>query len=218
MRRSVLHLFALVPTVALAQQGERIPEDLFGVPLGAVYRMDEDGSHDLPVKKVTGVQRFIGMGVHVYFEPLEDNPAFLYSEQREDGNEYFKTSHRLYMLPVLADDAAKDEVVGYRVALVEWSEFESEPDQSSYFWASSFCKSVAGDLGVQAEIVDFYEESWYGCDFAGKERQLVVTSQFGKTITLSFNDEISEQMEKAIEVRVRQLEMDRVRPYTLPNR
>ena len=109
-------------------------------------------------------------------------------------------------------------MLGYRVALVEWSEFKSGSDQDSYFWASSFCKSVAGDLGVEPTITDFYEDNWYTCAFVGQERELEVTSQFGKMISLSFTDEISEEMEKAIETRARQLEMNRVRPYTLPDR
>jgi hypothetical protein len=48
-------LLLLLPCVALAQ--EQVPTELFGVPLGGTYQLKEDGSHTLPVAKVTGLIR-----------------------------------------------------------------------------------------------------------------------------------------------------------------
>lgn len=217
--RLIYAIIALLPGIAFAQEN-RVPAELFGIRVGALYQLREDGSHTMPVAKVTSVQNFGGTGIHVYFEPLVNMPEFPYVEQRAEGSEHYKTSYRLDMLPVLPDDAqAREElteVADYRVVRVEWSDIDrpAKAGSDAFFWAVSFCKSVAADLRIEPEIMN---HGWYECTFVGRDLEMAVSSQFGRNISLSFRKEISEKMKDVSESRVRQMEMDRIRPYKLPD-
>lgn len=212
-------LLLLLPYVAFAQERERVPKELFGVSLDATYQLKEDGSNTLPVAKVAGVIRTPGMGIHLYFEPLQKDQMFPYVEYPDWSNEYLMTSYRLFLLPVIADDVDTREELGavseFRVVLIEWSNLGDggKRNNDSYSWAVDLCESMAGDLGLQPDVRDSSQDNWHICTFAGPERELEVSggphagfpivgpereleiaSQFGKAISLQNRNAIAEMV------------------------
>jgi hypothetical protein len=76
-----------------------------------------------------------------------------------------------------------------------------------------FCESTAADLGVQPDVRDSSQEHWHICTFAGPERKLEVsrgryagwpligpereleiTSQFGKEVVLINRNALAESL------------------------
>jgi hypothetical protein len=202
--------------VAFAEGDERFPAELFGIRIGAVYQFREDGAHTLPVAKVTGVQK-LSPGINIYFEPFHKSPTFPYVELREEGIEHFKSSHRLYALPVFPDDTTALEnptdVGDYKIIRIDWSDIDqpAKPRSDAFFWAVDFCKAVAGDLRLDPVITNY---GWYECTFGGRDLEMTVSSEFGRNIRLSYRPEITDDMERVVESVVRQMEIERVRPYT----
>jgi hypothetical protein len=202
-------LVLLLPCIAFAQEEERVPTELFGVLLGGTYQLKEDDSHTLPVAEVKGLIRYEGL-VHVYFEPLQQNPMFPYVEYPDKNNDHLVTSYRLQLLPVVTDDIDSLEeheaVTEFRVVLIEWSTFAEwkEADSDDYAWAIDLCESIAADLALKPDVRDFLQDNWHICTFAGPEREIEVSqgrfegypiegpereleiaSQLGRSITLA---------------------------------
>lgn len=221
-----LLLIALVASVANGQDSKRsFPDSLFGVKLGSVHSLGQSGRHDdvgtLPIKEFKGINQFLGNGVHYYFKPLKEYPAFKYIEKRKKPNdEYFATSFRLYLLPVIpkttssAEDL-KPHLLKWEVAVVEWTEDSEKKDEdSAYFWASDFCKSLQVDLGRNADVSDNYESRWHSCTFKEKDSELNANSLGGtKYFTLKYTTSAFERKDNALDTVLRKLQMNAIRPY-----
>jgi hypothetical protein len=175
-------LSLLLPCVAFAQDPERVPKELFGVALDGIYQLEEDGSHTLPVARVTGIIRTPGHSAHVYFEPLQKDPMFPYVEYPGDRNEYLRTSYRLQLLPVITDDIDTREdlsaITEFRVVGIYWSRAADGRgrDSDNYAWAIRLCESTANDIGLEPDVEDTH--NWFICTFAGPEREGKVSRGF----------------------------------------
>ena len=109
-------LLLCIPTAILygcAEKSRDVPNELFGVKLGAIYKIGEgtmDNFGTLPIKKMRGSEVSFGIGYHLYFEPLKENNAFLYKERKKNPTDlYFTTSHHLYFLPILPSSIKTEE-------------------------------------------------------------------------------------------------------------
>jgi hypothetical protein len=217
-------LFAVFSPATAQDTKRSFPDSLFGVKLGSVHTLGKSGKHDdvgtLPIKEFKGVNQFLGNGVHYYFKPLKENPAFKYIENRKKPtDEYFATSFRLYLLPVIPKtvSSAKDlepHLLAWEVMLIEWSEENEKNKDSAYFWASDFCKSLELDLGRKADTFDNYESKWYSCTFQEKDSELNANSLGGtKYFTLQYSKTVSERKDNAVDAMLRKLRMNAIRPY-----
>ena len=120
-------VFATIILVAQPAWAESpVPTKLFGIELGRVYEMPEDVIlKGAPIKKFTGLKKaWLGHGTSYYFEPSRKYPPFEYVERKEDDSDYFTTSFRLYLFPVIPegfliteDTESKD--IKWEVAVVE---------------------------------------------------------------------------------------------------
>jgi hypothetical protein len=221
-----LFLFlGVVSIVANAQDAKRsFPDSLFGVKLGSVHQLAQSGKQSdvgtLPIKEFKGMNQFIGNGVHFYFRPSKDYLAFKYIEKpKKPNDEYFATSFRLYLLPVIPKDASSPKelespLLKWEVTLVEWSEDNETDKDKAYFWAIDFCKSLQVDLGRKADIADYFDSKWYSCKFQEKDRELGVDSLGGtKSFTLKYSRLVFERKDKAVDTVLRKLQMNTIRPY-----
>lgn len=221
------------PKPEAAKEKASVPKRLFEVELGKVYTMkgQDFTKSDLPIAKFTGAQEGIGSGTHFYFQPRKAYEAFPYEERREKPqDEFFGSSYRLYLLPVIPSgikslselEKAKDP--GYEVLVIEWSRYRDgdKTQNDDYFWAQSMCKTFEADLGVKPKLFDQYRPqgdtstilgSVYSCTFAEGDRELEVTSMFGRMVKLSFTNEASKAKHSAFEMTVRKLQAPAIRPY-----
>lgn len=92
---------------------------------------------DLPVARMTGANRFLGMGLHFYFQPRRTYDLFPFVEEREKpGDKYFKTSFRLYLMPVIPASAKtladldKSKSTDHEVVVIEWSHLRKDNEKS----------------------------------------------------------------------------------------
>lgn len=218
-----------------------VPRQLFGVTLGNVYDLGVDGGvGTLPVKRFTGLQRFLGSGIHYYFEPAKEYSAFPYIEKPDEGDDWFPTSFRLYLLPVIppsieSSDELTSSNIAWKAVLIEWSLDDNAPDvgeheagnydfaaglkkrktnrHEDYLWALDLCATFKADLGIDPKIIDYRDSHFYECTFADDERVLEVSSNPVKTIQLRFSEEVYNSMEEEVENRLYQLKADKIRPY-----
>ena len=133
-----------------AADNQKFPDSLFGVNLGGIYNLgsgnDSKDVGNIPVKKFTGMQQFLGSGLHYYFEPLKDYKAFRYVERRENpDDEYFTTSFSAYILPVIPEktkslDGLEKVVVNWEVISIVWTDIldKNGNKKEEYFWAVDF--------------------------------------------------------------------------------
>ncbi len=66
----ILLLAASLP--CFADEPRDVPEKLFGISLGGIYDLgnaDVGDLGDIPVKKFSGIKRFLVQGIHYYFQP-----------------------------------------------------------------------------------------------------------------------------------------------------
>lgn len=230
---AVRRICLAVPLVAfhlcVLGQGKPVPDALFGVKLGSTHTLgktDQRGDiGTLPIKGYTGARRFLGNGIHYFFQPQREYVGFPYSEKREDADaKHFETSFRLYLLPVFPKDVltAKEfpqERMRWEVAVVEWSDHPKDSSEQkrkdiAYYWAKDLCKTVQVDLEKEPKVVDHYEHRVYDCIFREAHRELKVGSLGGiKLFLLQYPPAILEKKDKAVETIQRKLQIREMRPY-----
>lgn len=195
-----------------------VPGELFGVQLGAVYNIPERGAGTLPVKRVTGANRFLGEGTHIYFEPTKPLPAFPFKELRRSADGAFsESSFRLYALPSIPSSVTTAaQLAGlpseWEIATIEWSE-QSDDKALAYGWASDMCKTFAVDLAREPTVVDQVLENFFECSFQDSTRELKVSSFPWPTLTLTYPKSYLDQRSSTVERKRRQLEAQEIRPY-----
>jgi hypothetical protein len=202
-----------------------VPRKLFEIPLGAVYELSDDPNDigKLPVKKGTGAKKFLGEGLHFYFQPSKEYRLFDYREAREKPEDkFFETSFSLYLLPVIPPRTKTLEELhdsGYgkwEVSHIRWIS-DKIKQEDAYFWAKDLCATFQADLSIEPEVIDHYGVSdsyWYKCTFADKDREFSVDGNYGrKNVALSFTNEIFEQKNAVVEEKRRKLQAEEIRPY-----
>jgi hypothetical protein len=211
-------LFALVPFLvfpAQAQDVPQVPTELFDIALGGTYEYSSDRAYagTFPVKRLVSEQLSLHRGLSLYFEPLTESAAFPFFEIPQENGGYPIASYRLHVYPVipaapttLAD--LRERKLPQRVFMIEWSRGQSETDRDGYDWAIDLCKSIEANLGMEPEVRDIVDSGTYRCVFSDGERELEVSSVLGRTIQLSFADEIEDQMDADVNSRIRRLEQE----------
>jgi hypothetical protein len=198
-----------------AEKSRDIPTELFGVKVGAIYKIGEgtkDNFGTLPIKKMRGTEVSFGIGYHLYFEPLNDNKAFPYKEKKKNtSDEYFTTSHHLYFLPILPTSIKSEEqlnaykIEDVEIASIDWSDYK-ENEESAYLWVSDICKTFSADIAIKGEISDDYKNKFYSCKFKNKDRQLEANNLGNMVIVrLGYEKETLDKKTEAIDTFVRKI-------------
>jgi hypothetical protein len=223
MKARLFALVLLLISASLpAQPSQRgVPTKLFGITLGGVYDVGDGQKSlgDLPVAKFAGIQTFLGHGIHYYFRPQAENKAFPYIEKRKKpDDQFFETSFRLYLLPVIPPTVKTLQEVEQRkqkweVAAIEWSDTAKAEDEA-YYWAVDLCKTFQIDIGSKPTVIDNFETKWHNCTFASADREFSVGNlQAMKIVELSFKRDVLERKDKAVESVLRRLRVNEIRPY-----
>lgn len=223
MKRLLLTLIVSTFSVAVAADVEHrdVPKKLFGITLGGVYDLgdlEKKDYGDVPVKRATGINEFLGNGIHYYFQPKEASKFFKYVEKRDKPTDkYYETSFRLYLYPVIpptikTSKQLNESKLKWEVSLIEWSAEKTKTEKDAYFWAVNLCKTFETDISVKPEIVDSYESNLYSCTFSGGDREFGVHSFF-QTVTLKYKQEITSKKDEAVEKVIRKLQANEIRPY-----
>lgn len=211
----------LLSSLSLAEESRGVPEKLFGIKLGGLYDIGDLKSKDignLPIKKITGEQRFLGRGIHYYIQPKEVYKEFEYVEKREKPeDQYFRTSFRLYLLPVIPATATtmkqlENTKVNWEVTDIEWSN-DAKTEEDAYFWAFNLCKTFKADILVEPKIKDYFENKFYECTFSSGDRDFKVSSAYSRTVSLSYKQEVFETKNGRVDQIIRKLEAGEIRPY-----
>ena len=174
-----------------------VPTKLFGIELGRIYEISEDGRlKGAPIKKFTGMRKFLGQGIHYYFEPSRKYLPFEYVEWKEENSDYFTTSFRLYLFPVIPEgfgitEDTKSEDLKWEVAVVEWAIRVEKDDQhtenDAFYWAVDMCKSVQVDLEMSpTNEINHLEANWHKCEFQADYGVLEIDSSIARVQTHSF--------------------------------
>lgn len=226
-------LLSFVFGSAFSQNLRGIPDSLFGIKLGAILDIGKGGSDlgDVPVKRFTGANRFLGQGIHYFYEPLVENKYFpFYVKRKNSDDEFFETSHRMYLLPIIPDTIKKiDEldslVPKYIVTSISWydespersavkvkTKLEEQAKSDDYFWAVDLCKTLATDISIKPEIFDLYEYKDYRCTFIEGDKKFEVSSFYRKNISLAFTKKKFDAMNAEVETKIRKLRAKDVLP------
>lgn len=204
----------------------KIPDKLFGVPLGGVYNVN-----DLPVKKITGVQELFGLGTHYYFEPLDgtSSQAFPYIERKEKpDDEFYSTSFHAYAFPIIPNnvdswdklESLQDKDLKVEIVSIDWSDFPEETDKKTkekigedcYFWAINLCKTFEAHFSSKPKIYDNYDRKTYICTFTSNEKELVVTAMRYKEVQLHYKQEIIDKKNEILETFFRKIAAKKILP------
>lgn len=219
--RIFVAFLSVISSQALGDASREVPEKLFGIALGGRYDLGnpEVGNlGDIPVKKFTGMNRFLGYGVHYYFQPKEEHKFFEYAEKRKKPQDkYFESSFRLYLLPLIPSaiksvDQLNATKLKWEVLLIEWSK-NPETKEDAYYWAIDLCKTFAADISAKPKITNYFDEKWYECIFSTSNREFKVSSFHSKSVQLSYKREVSDQKDRSVEAVVRRLQAKEIRPY-----
>ena len=183
---------------------------------------------------MTGANRFLGMGIHFYFQPRRTYELFPFAEKRENPEDkYFTTPFRLYLMPVIPastkslQDLEKSSAADFEVVIIEWRQLMTDagttPDarHSDYYWAQNLCKTFEADLGIKPKLTDMWypksspngANAAFVCTFAQGNRELKVSSFLGREVSLRFNQEVINAKEATVETQVRRLHAPAIRPY-----
>jgi len=198
-----------------ADKSRDVPKELFGVKVGAIYKLGEgskDNFGNLPIKMMRGAEKSFGIGQHLYFEPLNENSAFPYIEKKKKPtDEYFTTSHHLYLLPIIPSSIKTEEQLNtymiddVEIAMIDWSDHKAD-DKAAYYWISDICKTFSADIAVKGEIANDYKGNFYSCKFQSAERQLEANNIGNMVIVrLGYNKETLDKKTEAIDTFVRKI-------------
>lgn len=213
------------PLISFSDESPKnIPQQLFGITLGNVYDIGTLKNNDfgnMPVSKATGANRFLGQGVHYYFQPKKEYKAFPYLEvDKKEKDEFYKTSFRLYLLPVISssikdNEELKNTKMMWEVSLIEWQDNrKSENKDDTYYWAMDLCKTFKYDLDKNPVINDSFQEKTYICEFKEDNRILKISNSLDqKTIQLLHTKEYSDIKNEEIERKIHKLRAKEISPY-----
>jgi len=214
-------IFLFFSALSFAEEPRGVPEALFEIKLGGVYDVgdSENKQHgNIPIKKFTGMNRFLGNGIHYYFEPKKEYKIFKYIEKRnKPEDQYYETSFRLYLLPVVPSSITTKEQLenaklNWEVTVIEWSN-DAIAKEDAYFWAIDLCKTFEVGISVKPEITDSFDEKWYQCIFSSGDREFKVSSSLPRSISLSYKKDVWEAKNNAVDRFIRKLKLDEIRPY-----
>ena len=210
----------LTSSLSLAEESRGVPKKLFGISLGGIYKLGDPETNNfgnIPVKKITGLQKFLGEGIHCYFQPKEEYKSFEYVEKRKKPEDrFFETSFRLYLLPVIPSTIKTIEQLdlpkeNWEVTAIEWSR-PAKTEEKAYYWAMDLCKTFKADISVSPEIDDDHKE-WYACTFSFGDREFRVSSFLSGSVELSYKREVFEAKNEAVDKVIRKLQAEKIRPY-----
>lgn len=214
-------LFLLISLlISCSKESNTVPKELFGIKLGLIFdtsNIDESNTGDLPIKKFTGSNRFLGNGSHVYFEPLKENKYFPYKEEKDKpSDKFYKTNFRLYVLPVIPDSIKTTEELNksklkMEVVLIEWSDSKKNKEES-YYWSINMCKNFSSDIKVKPEILDLYDSKTYSCRFIIQDRELEIRNIGSDRVyfTLKRPKEIFDKKDNDVEEKIRKLNVKEI--------
>jgi hypothetical protein len=232
IKKILITVLLLTSSVSMADESRDVPKKLFGISLGGIYDLGDPDDNDLgnlPVKKFTSLEVFMGQGVHYYFQPNKEYKIFKYVEYvKKPEDHFFKTSFRLYLLPVIPSTITTNEQfnkvkLNWEVTSIQWWDYPGKLSELSvdakeklkreaYYWAIDLCKTFKVDISVKPEIynnnLDYYE-----CTFSHGDREFKVTNRPFKNLKLSYKDEVFNKKDEAVEKMIRKIEADEIRPY-----
>lgn len=208
-----------------AHAAKKFPDSLFEVKLGASYKIpaNETEVGELPIKKFLGMQKFLGSGIHFYFKPLKEYEAFKYVEKKaKSTDKYFGTSFRLYLLPIIPKTAKSQKDIEnvslrWEVEIIDWTD-SAEKKEDAYFWAKDLCESVKIDLERAPKITDIFKDEFsfysYSCVFSEGQKELKIENVGNlKVFSLSYKNSEFEKRNNSVELLLRKLQMNEIRPY-----
>lgn len=211
----------LFTSLSYAEVLNGVPTELFGIKLGGIYEIGDSEKNTLgniPIKKFTGMKRFLGQGIHYFFQPMKEYKAFEYIEKKEDPeNQYYETSFRLYMLPIIPHSFKKIEQLEkltpkWEVAVIEWSS-EAKTKDDAYYWAIDICKTFETDINLKPEIINSYEQKWYECIFSTGSREFKASSSYSRSIQLSYIKKVFDKKNDEVEKIIHKIKAEEIRPY-----
>jgi len=217
INKKLIPLLAFCPSFCSASE---VPHSLFGIELGSAFTVLTDDSMkttNLPVTRITGMQKFMGSGVHIYFEPIKDYPEFDYKiVEAVSGSEYFKTTFSIYAFPVVPPDIKTSDQyqslseVEFEVAGIRWQDFTGT-DQERYLKSDRLCSILKVDLEQSpTSDLDNFDTRYRHCHFAHENRK--IESEFGG-LSLDYTDEYFDLRNEEIKTQWLKLEANRIRPY-----
>ena len=231
MKTAALAILPLLAGVVQSDERRQVPQELFGVPLGAIVSVDPDADDrlvGLPSLKIKSAERVLGHGIHVYFKPSKIYSGFPYIERPQNESDPLpKTNFRLYLLPIIPDTVTTQEQLTkltasedlkFEVTLIEWhhDSEDKKPEWDAYMNARHLCATFSLDFVVAPDIYNQTLKDWhtYTCDFEQGDRMFRVVGQYGATrVSLQDKEEIFESKENALEQKFKRLELESIRPY-----
>lgn len=225
--KRILFLILLFSVSSLNAQTSSVPKSLFGIELGGNYTLpDSEGQPgSFPVKQVVSTLKFLGSGLHIYFEPDKEYPNYPFRKYKsKPEDKYFQTNFRIYAYPDLPTSneqlkAAAGQLIKFKVATVEWSgedrsgKSEKEKTQGAYFWAKDFCKTLQLDQRVKPKITDSNDYSFYECEFKEGDRVLYVNSWVNGHFGLKYDQGHMKSLDSRVEKVQRKLNFNQDKPY-----
>jgi len=212
-----------IPSSSAKEQSTRgIPDSLFGVKLGGIYKStketDSIGKGTYPVQKIVGA---IGesVGWYLAFKPLREYSSFPYIERkRNPDDKYFGSSFTLYVHPIIPKSVStftefQNSQLDAKVVEIEWREINDETREDSYFWVKEQCKDISVDLGIRAKVVDSIQDHYYSCTYSDGKLKLEVSNIGSKAYRLGYAHDIQEGMNKVLDAKIRKLRMKEEKPY-----
>jgi hypothetical protein len=221
VKKFSIFVVLLISSQSWAETPQGVPDKLFSITLGGMYdigNLEMNDFGNIPVKKATGMNRFLGNGIHFYFQPKAEHKVFEYVEKRENPNDkYFKTSFRLYLLPVIpltikTAEQLDNEKLKWEVAVIEWST-EPKKKDDAYYWAIDLCKTFSVDIPVKPELTDNYESKLYECTFTTGAREFKVSSSYSMSVSLSYKRDVFDKKNESVNRIIRKLQAKEIRPY-----
>lgn len=220
--------FAVISSPVVAQGTAPLPTKLFGITLGSIFEIDatkDVDSKNFPIKEFRGINRFLGQGAHFYFEPLSTNSSLPYAEKKkQDSDKYYRTSYRLYLLPIVPDKAKSitefyESIRNWEVTAITWEEIDLKREQfaidskeekdarnADYNWAFRLCKTFEAEFVIKPKTSDFINSNTYACKFTQDDRTFEVSSIYKKSLRLSFRRDIADKKDADITTSIRQLQ------------
>lgn len=191
-----------------------VPKELFDIELGKIYNIGDGTKNsigDLPIKKITGYESSLTIGQHIYFQPLSANKTLEYKElKNSQADEHFKTTYRLYLLPVLPKSIDSMEELGAfkfdkgEVAVIAWAD-KLKDEKEAYYWAKDMCETFVADIGKTTKVIENHDLSLYSCIFEKENRVFTIHNigslaifelKYGKDKLQGKIDEIENKLKK----------------------
>lgn len=223
----ILILFQTLHITSFADN--KIPDKLFGITLGEIYKTNNKDMPILPVQKITGCMEIFGHGMHCYFKPIEGavSKKFPYVEKKKNSkDEFYETSFHVYVLPIIPsnidsiEELEKLDHINVEIIMIDWSDFPKEDNNKTkedikkdcYYWAFDLCKTFEAHFSIKPKIEDNYENKIYICKFASDERELIVTGMGFKHLELTYNRNVTNKKNDFIDITLRKLAAKKILP------